>query len=110
MTTPDTVIYHLALASDWAEAQQAGEYAISTRGRTLADEGFIHASRVDQWPAIRDRFYADVTASLVLLEIDPNRLASPLVVEFVAEAGDSFPHIYGPLNLDAVLQATPVDQ
>ncbi len=110
MSAPADVIFHLALASDWAAAQAAGEYAISTRGRTLAEEGFIHASRADQWPTIRDRFYADVTESLVLLEIDPARLTCPLVVEFVAEADDSFPHLYGPLNLDAVLRATTLDQ
>lgn len=99
----DATIFHLALASDWAAAREAGSYRISTLGRTLEQEGFIHASREDQWRAVRTRFYADVPESLVLLEIDPARLTSELRVEEVVEAGDTFPHIYGPLNLDAVV-------
>ncbi|MFL6062041.1 MAG: DUF952 domain-containing protein [Marmoricola sp.] len=96
-------VFHLALASDWAAAREHGDYRISTLGRTLEQEGFIHASREDQWRETRRRFYADVPEELVLLEIDPALLTSELRVEEVAEAGDSFPHIYGPLNLDAVV-------
>ena len=60
-------IFHVALAADWATAQEAGDYRISTLGRTLEQEGFIHASRADQWPGVRERFYAGVTEPLVLL-------------------------------------------
>jgi uncharacterized protein (DUF952 family) len=96
-------IYHLALASDWAAARETGDYRISTLGRTLEQEGFIHASREDQWRATKQRFYADVPEELVLLEVDPARLTAELRVEEVPEAGEEFPHIYGPLNLDAVV-------
>jgi len=96
-------IFHLALESDWLAAQAAGEYRISTLGRTLEQEGFIHASREDQWRATKQRFYADVPEALVLLEIDPALLTAELRIEEVPQAGDSFPHIYGPLNLDAVV-------
>jgi uncharacterized protein (DUF952 family) len=106
MTAP---IFHLALASDWAQARLAGEYAVSTRGRTLAEEGFIHASRADQWPRVRELFYADVTEPLLLLTIDPDRLTCELRVEEVLEAGDFFPHLYGPLNVDAVVDVREVD-
>lgn len=102
-------IFHLALASDWAAAQDAGAYTISTRGRTLAEEGFIHCSRGDQWPAIRDRFYGDVTEPLLLLQIDTDRLDVPVVVEPGEPAStETFPHVYGPLALDAVVKAIPV--
>jgi len=101
-------VYHLALASDWAAAQAAGDYRISTRGLTLEQQGFIHASREDQWRGVLARFYADVTEPLVLLVIDPVRLSSELRVEYVAEAGEEFPHLYGPLNLDAVVEVRPV--
>uniref|UniRef100_UPI002FCA9883 DUF952 domain-containing protein n=1 Tax=Aeromicrobium sp. TaxID=1871063 RepID=UPI002FCA9883 len=70
-------IFHLALASDWAAAQESGAYTTSTLGRTLAEEGFIHASRADQWTAVRDRFYGDVTEPLVLLQIDTDLLDVP---------------------------------
>jgi len=103
-----TPIFHLALASDWEAAQESGDYRISTLGRTLEQEGFIHASRADQWQNVMRLFYADVPEPLVLLEIDPARLTCPLEVEEVPEAGDSFPHLYGPLNLDAVTAVHPV--
>lgn len=96
-------IFHLALVADWVAAQEAGEYRISTLGRTLEQEGFIHASREDQWRATKQRFYAGVPESLVLLEIDPARLTAELRIDELPDGSDSFPHIYGPLNLDAVV-------
>lgn len=103
-------IFHLALASDWAKAQEAGRYTISTRGRTLAEEGFIHASRGDQWPGVRERFYAGVTEPLVLLQIDTDRLGVPLIDEPAVPGGtETFPHIYGPLSVEAVVKAIPLD-
>ena len=102
-------IFHLALASEWAEAQQRGSYTTSTIGRSLAEEGFIHASRGDQWQGVRERYYADVDEPLVLLVIDPERLTAPLVVEEVPGTGDSYPHIYGALNVDAVVSTIPLE-
>lgn len=96
-------IFHLALVADWVAAQENGDYRISTLGRTLEQEGFIHASRADQWRAVRTRFYTDVPEELVLLEIDPVKLTSPVVVEPVPGTDETFPHIYGPINLDAVV-------
>jgi uncharacterized protein (DUF952 family) len=105
-------IFHLALERDWNDAVASGFYTTSTRGRTLQQEGFIHASRADQWESVRSHFYADVSEPLLLLMIDTDRLTSPWREDEVPEAGDSFPHIYGPLNPDAVvstvlLQAEP---
>jgi len=102
-------IFHLALASDWAAAQDAGAYTTSTRGRTLAEEGFIHCSRGDQWPTVRELFYADAAEPLLLLQIDTDRLDVPVVDEPGAPgATETFPHIYGPIALDAVVKAMPV--
>lgn len=103
-------IYHLALARDWAEAQVAGEYAVSTLGRALAEEGFIHASREDQWRGVRERFYSDVTEPLVLLVIDPDRLHAEVREEEVPGSDETFPHLYGPINLDAVVEARTLGQ
>jgi uncharacterized protein (DUF952 family)/uncharacterized membrane protein YeaQ/YmgE (transglycosylase-associated protein family) len=103
-------IFHLALASDWEAARAAGSYTISTRGRSLAEEGFIHASRGDQWPGVRARFYGDVTEPMVLLQIDTDRLGVPVVEEpAVPGATETFPHIYGPLDPSAVVRAIPLD-
>ena len=51
-------IFHIATASDWAAAQQTGAYTTSTLGVTLEQEGFLHASRANQWTAVRDRYYS----------------------------------------------------
>ncbi len=102
-------IFHLALATEWEAAQRSGSYTTSTLGRSLAEEGFIHASRADQWPGVRERFYADVTEPLVLLVIDTARLDVPVVAEPVPDSMETFPHIYGPLPAAAVVQALAVD-
>ena len=68
-------IYHIAAAADWARAQRDGQYTMSTRGRTLADEGFIHASQPAQVALVANAFYQGVP-DLVLLVIDTERVAS----------------------------------
>ncbi len=76
------MLFHLALVDDWRAAQAAGEYALSTRGATLADVGFVHCSTAAQWPGVRSRFYADLAdPDLVLLSIDETRLGSRVVWE-----------------------------
>ncbi len=131
-------IYHLALAEEWQEAQRQGSYRRSTRGLSLEQVGFIHASRADQLAATYRRFYGDA-GPVTLLTIDPQQLTAPLRYEPApqrggdagsdrsAEAGgeeraekvgdesseggekgnELFPHIYGPLPLEAVLNAEP---
>ncbi len=96
-------LYHIALADDWAGAESSGEYAVSTRGRSLADDGFIHCSFAEQVAATADRFYADVDDAVVL-RIDPDRLMSRVVVEDLAGTGEQFPHVYGPIPVDAVVE------
>ena len=101
-------VFHLAVASEWETAQVAGDYRVSTRGVTLEQEGFLHASFAHQWEGVRERYYADVADPLVLLEIDPDLLDVPLVVETPEGADEAFPHIYGPLPVAAVVDARPV--
>jgi glutathione S-transferase len=101
-----TLIYHIAAAADWAQARRDGQYTMSTRGRTLAEEGFIHASTAEQVPLVADAFYRDAP-DLVLLVIDTERVGSPIRYEQVPGQPDPYPHIYGPLNLDAVVETRP---
>ena len=93
------LIYHITSAAQWASAQAAGTY----RGDTLESEGFIHASVGRQLAATAQRFYRG-RAGLVILCIDPGRVNAELRFE-AADNGDFFPHIYGPLNIDAVVEA-----
>jgi glutathione S-transferase len=97
-------IYHLALADDWRDAKARGVYERSTRGQSLQEVGFIHASGADQVEATYGRFYADA-GEVLLLTIDPGRLSAPLRWEPAPESGEGFPHIHGPLPLEAVLAA-----
>jgi uncharacterized protein (DUF952 family) len=101
------MIYHLAEQADWQQALEDGSYVGSTRGRSLAEEGFIHASSAQQWPGVRARFYADVTDPLVLLHIDEGRLSARVVHEVGdPTTGETFPHVYGPIEIDAVVDTT----
>ena len=105
MTSAD--LYHIAFRSDWEAAKADGEYAISTRGRSLADEGFIHCSFAEQVDATAARFYADV-GDAVVLRIDPDRLTSRVVVEDLDGTGERFPHVYGPIPVSAVVAVRPL--
>jgi uncharacterized protein (DUF952 family) len=95
------MIFHIAERADWEAARAAGgPYTVSTRGRTLAEVGFIHASRdEEQAETVRRAFYADLD-DLVLLVIDPGGLD----VRYEPVGDDVFPHVYGPLPLDAVIE------
>jgi glutathione S-transferase len=99
-------IYHIAFAADWQHAQQAGEYLISTRGVTLDQQGYIHASQAQQVELVANAIYRDA-ADLIILTIDPALLRSELRYEKMPDADDPFPHIYGPLNTDAVIDTAP---
>ncbi len=99
-------IYHLALADEWREAKARGVYKRSTRGQSLQEVGFIHASGAAQVEATYGRFYADAP-EVLLLTIDPRRLSAPLLWEPAPESGEGFPHIHGPLPLEAVLAVEP---
>ncbi|MBB2914280.1 uncharacterized protein (DUF952 family) [Streptosporangium becharense] len=99
-------ILHLALAADWDDARRAGEYRMSSIGRTLEEEGFIHAcADHDQLCGVVERFYRDVTDPLVLLVIDPAGL--DVRFETAVDVPETFPHIYGPLPVSAVVSAAP---
>ncbi len=97
-------IFHIATLADWAGAQASGAYTTSTRGVSLEQEGYIHASRADQWEGVRAAFYADVTEPLVLLEIDTDLLGVPVVEEPPGpDVTETFPHVYGPIPPRAVV-------
>ena len=101
-----TLIYHIAGAADWEQAQRDGQYTMSTRGRTLAEEGFIHASTAEQVPLVAGAYYQGVP-DLVLLVIDTERVRPQIRYELVPGQDQPYPHLYGPLNLDAVLDSRP---
>lgn len=90
------MLVHICSRQEWEQAQTEGEY----RPGSLEMEGFIHASRPEQVLGVANRFYRS-TNDLLLLIIEPRRLHAS--VRWESADGDEYPHIYGPLNLDAVV-------
>ena len=100
-------LFHLALADEWEQAQaDGGPYRRSTLGVSLDEQGFIHCARPRQVQQVADDFYAG-RDDVVLLVVDPRRLTAEVKVEPVP-GGQRFPHVYGPLDLDAVMGTVPV--
>jgi uncharacterized protein (DUF952 family) len=98
------LIYHCSLVADWNAAQAVGAYTISSRGRTLEQEGFVHASYAGQIAGVLQRFYADVTEPMCLLVIDADKLGVPVIAENLVGGSELFPHIYGPIPVAAVVE------
>ncbi len=89
-------IVHICSSEDWQAAQAAGEY----QPESLSNEGFIHFSTPAQAVATANRYYLG-RRDLILLWVDSTKLTSELRWE--PSDGDLYPHLYGPLNLDAIL-------
>lgn len=93
------MILHITHQHIWQNALTTGSY----QADTLATEGFIHCSTPAQVIEVANaRFHGDY--GLVLLCIEESRVQAEIRYEDCYDAGQSFPHIYGPLNLDAVTQ------
>ncbi len=101
------MIYHITSRQAWNEARERGDY----RAESLETEGYIHCSTESQVLPVAQNFYKGKN-DLYLLVIEPALLASDLKWEPPSGGtppsgipeGDLFPHIYGPINLDAVIQ------
>lgn len=98
------MLLHICAADDWRLAQRRGEH----RPESLDDAGFIHLSTPEQVHLPANRLYAGRT-DLVLLGIDPDKLTAPVRWEpGVPTDPESmlFPHLYGPLPIEAVTSVT----
>jgi uncharacterized protein (DUF952 family) len=91
------IIYHVTTAPEWELAQQQGFY----EAPSLKNEGFIHCSEDRQVAGVLERYFAGKT-DLVKLKINTDKLTSRYVQEWSSSVQDTFPHIYGPINVDAV--------
>jgi len=91
-------IFHITSRTSWSAAQQSGCYS----AESLESEGFIHCSKANQIMRVANTFFTK-QHGLVILKIDPARLKSELRCDAGTDkANELFPHIYGPLNLEAV--------
>ncbi|MBK8611111.1 MAG: DUF952 domain-containing protein [Chitinophagaceae bacterium] len=93
------MIYHVVSHSSWQKAVAQGFYEADS----LALEGFIHTSKAEQVAGVLMRYY-EGQKDLLLLHIDETKLTAPLKYELAASVNEEFPHIYGPLNVDAVVK------
>jgi uncharacterized protein (DUF952 family) len=98
------MIFHITDKVAWRHAQAAGRY----QPPSLAEEGFVHASTAVQVQATAERFFAGRDDLLVLC-IDETALGVPLRWELPVTPGgeaegERFPHVYGPVDLRAVVE------
>jgi uncharacterized protein (DUF952 family) len=103
-----SIIYHIAAAADWEQARKDGQYSMSTRGVALAEQGFIHASTAAQVALVANKYYKG-EPDLLLLVIDADRVVPEIRWEDVPGSDAPYPHIYGPLNADAVIGTRPFE-
>lgn len=119
-------VFHITTLGDWAEQKRAGEYRLATLGRPLPEGGFIHAGTAGQVEGVANAMFRGARC-LALLMIDTQRLDAeiryeappsnvPAVQKIVGEVHyehpegiEDFPHIYGALNLDAVVDVLPLE-
>lgn len=94
------MIYHIATQEDFSEAIQNGVYFCES----LEAEGFIHCSTRDQILPTANRYYRE-RSDLVLLLINEDELNAPLKYESpLYPTNEKFPHLYGPLEMEAIKQ------
>lgn len=105
MSRPHPSIYHLTTPDAWEAARAAGAYTAPS----LASEGFIHASTPAQVEGSANRFF-EGQPTLLALELDPGRLRSELRWDLSSHSADPFPHVYGPIDLDAVVAVVAWDR
>lgn len=97
-----SIIYHLVNAQDWlADGEQF------YRPVGLAAEGFIHFSERAQVEASAARFYT-AAPSLLIVKVDVGKLGPALRYE--SADGQSFPHLYGALDREAVIEVQAMER
>jgi uncharacterized protein (DUF952 family) len=97
------MIYHVTTRAAWQQALQQGFY----EAPSLLDEGFIHLSTETQVPGVLNRYYKD-QVNLLLLHIDEHKLLAALKYELAPSVNELFPHVYGRINLDAVVKTDSI--
>lgn len=97
-----TYIFHIASNHDVEQCQQLKRYTCES----LAREGFIHCCDSQQLAGVVSRYYENVN-DVQLLSINPDKLDAALILENTVGGTEMFPHIYGPINADAIEHIEP---
>ena len=96
-------IYHITTDKEWEEAKAKQSYL----PKDFEKDGFIHCSIDRQIEGVLGRFYQG-QSGLVKLKIEKSKVERPVLFELAEDLNELFPHIYGPLNIDSVVEATPI--
>ena len=96
-------IYHVTTKHSWEEALLKQSYIPTD----FEKDGFIHCSIERQIEGVLERFYQGQTG-LVKLKIEKVKVQRPVLFELAEDLNELFPHIYGPLNLDSVVEVIPI--
>lgn len=91
-------IFHIAKKKIWENALGEEMY----HPESFNEDGFIHCSELDQVIDVANTFYSG-RRDLVLLEIEGHRVSFPIKYESAEGSDERFPHLYGPLMIDAVV-------
>ena len=97
------MIYHVTTKQQWNDALLKGYFDEPS----LAIEGFIHNSTQEQVSGVLERYYKGQN-NLILLHIDEAKLEAELKYELSASVNELFPHVFGNINLDAVVKTTDI--
>lgn len=95
-------ILHITTKTDWEKAKQVGVYTAPS----LEKAGFIHCSLAQQIPPVANHNFKG-QEGLIILEIDEGKVKYNVKYEDLWSEGQLYPHIYGPLNIDAVIRIVP---
>jgi uncharacterized protein (DUF952 family) len=98
MTEP---VLHITTNAAWQAALTAG---VAYRAPSLETEGFIHCSTPAQVPWVANRRFRGMTEPRILLRLELDALSSELKWETSEPDMPPFPHIYGPIDLAAVVE------
>ena len=98
------IVYHITRQTDWETALKFGSY----RADTLTTQGFIHCSTKEQIIQTANSFYRGKNG-LVLLCINSDLVKAEIRFENLEGGQKLFPHIYGPVDLQAILMSYPFE-
>lgn len=97
-------IYHVTDQTTWQKAINKGKY----EGDTYTQEGFIHCCLPNQLDFVISTWFAE-RADVIILEIETEYLIAELKMENLEGGEPLFPHVYGIINLDAIVAQYPIE-
>lgn len=99
----NSIIYHICTEESWKDQLDSSEYI----HESLQTEGFIHCSEDHQVEGVLKRYFHGYN-NLIKLTIDTSKIDNNVQYD-KAPNGEKFPHIYGTLNKDAVLEINKIN-